>query len=151
MKHINKLILLVSAFLYFSSSIFAGQHDNIIISKLRFDRCFTFPTCSFYIDDEEQLKVAQINGFYLPKIMIQMEDLHFINYNKTCTENITKKGSVRQEIWIRLAEKLTDSESIVGKGRKFRSSLIGELSIDSQRSSDVVHRLIEKYCEEAIK
>lgn len=151
MKIINKVILLVNIFLCFSTLAFSGHHDSIVITKLRLDTCFTFPVCSFHIEDDEQLKIAQMNGFQLPKIMIQMKDLQFINFNKTCTKNIVKNNTVEDEIWVRLAERLLNSESIIAKGRKFRTSLIGNLSIDNQRDSDVVHRLIANYCEEAVK
>ena len=124
----------------------SSSHVRIELPKLRFDTCLLYPVCSFYILDESKQN-AQRSGFRHDKVVIRIEPLVHMSYLRQCTKETLGIGDFRQVIWIDFAKKMMEADRISARGKRFRGMLLGDIIVDSQRSSDVVIRLIADYCE----
>ena len=139
------LIGILSILSFWPSSVNSSSHIRIELPKLRFDTCLLYPVCSFYILDGSR-KNARRSGFRHDKVVIRIEPLVHMSYLRQCTKKTLGIGDFRQVIWIDFAKKMMEADRISARGKRFRGMLLGDIIVDSQRSSDVVIRLIGDFC-----
>jgi hypothetical protein len=123
----------------------SSSHVKIELPQLKFETCLLYPVCSFYILDKSK-ENAMRSGFRHDKIVIRIEPLVHMSYLRQCTRDTLGIGDFRQVIWIDFAKKMMEADTISARGKKFRGMLLGDVIVDSQRSSDVVIRLIADFC-----
>ena len=139
------LVGILSILSFIPMKVSSSSHVRIELPKLRFETCLLYPVCSFYILDESR-KNAMRSGFRHDKIVIRIEPLVHMSYLRQCTKETLGIGDFRQVIWINFAKKMMEADRISARGKRFRGMLLGDVIIDSQRSSDVVIRLIADFC-----
>ena len=123
----------------------SSSHLKVELPQLKFETCLLYPVCSFYILDKSKENALR-SGFRHDKIVIRIEPLIHMSYLRQCTRDTLGIGDFRQVIWIDFAKKMMQADRISARGKKFRGMLLGDVIVDSQRSSDVVIRLIADFC-----
>ena len=136
---------IIFSLLILLSSVVQLEAREINLPNLKFESCLLYPVCEFRILPESKEAAIQA-GFTHDKLVIRIEPLVHMSYLRECTKSLPGIGDFRQVIWIDFATKMSGAERITAKGKKFRGMLLGDITVDNQRSKDAVIRLIANFC-----
>ena len=107
-----------------------------------FDICLSYAICSFRFTEDRE--TAKRMGFFHDMVVMRIGSLGNLSYVEECNSGIS---DFKSYIWQLVMQRMTQADSLVLVGEKFRSTLQGTLLIDGMDVKDITLNILSEYNE----
>ena len=120
---------------------FRAESQVVILEDMKLDKCLIHSVCAFYIPkDDINRKAARRAGFIHDKVVVRINELETKKFKyKLCTNGT----DAIPLYWKSFEERLSDAETVTVTGRKFRSTIVGNLHIDQVKARKVMEDIMD--------
>lgn len=132
-------VLIIFAFILFIYSPRANA-QVVILEEMKLETCLIHSVCSFYIPkDGVNRKEAQRAGFFHDKVVVRINELEAKRFKYKLCENEIDAIPI---YWKSFEERLSSAKTVTVTGRKFRSTIVGNVYINEIKAVDVMNDIM---------